>query len=116
MRGLGGPADSVAEMPDVHRGVSDFVDGGQHRDARRNAPASDGGNFVPGLSVFAGLSVGRGTETLTGTFPGAAMWTEAGVHLRGARKGGPRKNELFFRNTFCKGFPHVGLASAEEFS
>jgi hypothetical protein len=62
MRELGRSAGSSAEMSDVYCGVSDFVDGGQHRDAGRDASAHDGGDFVRGLDVFAGLPVGGGTD------------------------------------------------------
>ncbi len=62
MCGLRGSAGSAAEMSDVHCGVSDFVDGGQYCDARRDALAHDGGDFVRGLGVFAALPVGRGTD------------------------------------------------------
>ena len=61
MCGLGGTAGSAAEMSDVRCGVSDFVDRGEHCDARGDAPAPDAGDFVPGLGVFAGLPVG-GTD------------------------------------------------------
>jgi hypothetical protein len=62
MRGLGRSAGFAAEMSDVHCGVSDFVDGGQRGDARRDAPAPIDGDFVRDLGVFAGLPVGGGTD------------------------------------------------------
>ncbi|MDT7817787.1 MAG: hypothetical protein QOJ42_7703 [Acidobacteriaceae bacterium] len=62
MRGLGRSAGSAAEMSDVHCSVSDFVDGSQHCDARRDASAHDGRDLVRGLGVFAGLPVGGGTD------------------------------------------------------
>jgi hypothetical protein len=49
-------------MSDVHCGVSDFVDGSKRGDARRDAPASNAGDFVPGLGAFAGRPVGGGTD------------------------------------------------------
>jgi hypothetical protein len=61
MRELGRSAGSAAEMPDVHCGVCDFVDGGQHCYARGDAPADDGGDFVRDIGVFAGLPVGGST-------------------------------------------------------
>jgi hypothetical protein len=61
MCGLGRTAGSAAEMSAVSCGVSDFVDGGQRGDARRDAPAPDDGDFVPGLGAFAGLPV-AGTD------------------------------------------------------
>jgi hypothetical protein len=54
-------AGSAAEMSDVHRGVSDFLDGSRLGDARRDVPAPDAGDFVPGLGAFTGRPVGGGT-------------------------------------------------------
>jgi hypothetical protein len=59
---LGRTAGSGAEMSDVHCGVSDFVDGSRRGDARRDAPAPNAGDFVPGLGAFAGHPVGGGTD------------------------------------------------------
>jgi hypothetical protein len=59
---LGRTAGSAAEMSDVHCGVPDFVDGSRRGDARRDAPAPDAGDLVPGLGAFARHPVGGGTD------------------------------------------------------
>jgi hypothetical protein len=69
---LGRTAGSGAEMSDVHCGVSDVVDGSRRGDARRDAPAPNAGDFVPGLGAFAGHPVGAGTHAfgeLSGSKP-----------------------------------------------
>ena len=98
MCGLGRTAGSAAEMSAVSCGVSDFVDGGQRGDARRDAPAPDDGDFVPGLGASAGHPV-AGTDDrpqktsifnpdgrLLGTEPDAGP-RMAGSSLRGCFTG-----------------------------
>ena len=62
MRGLEHSADSAAEVPDVHRGVSHFVDRSRCGDVSRDAPASHAGDFVHRLSALAGRT-GLATRT-----------------------------------------------------
>jgi hypothetical protein len=61
MCGLGRTAGFAAEVSNVHCGVSGFVDERRRRDARRDAPAADDGDFVRGLGVLSGRAVG-GTD------------------------------------------------------
>jgi hypothetical protein len=59
---VGRTAGSASEMSDMRCGVSDFVDGGKLGDARRDVPASNAGDFVPGLGAFGCHPVGGGTH------------------------------------------------------
>ena len=54
MCGLGHSADSAAEVPDVHRGVSHIVDRSRCGDVSRDAPAPHVGDFVHRLGALAG--------------------------------------------------------------
>ena len=61
---VGRTAGSAAEMSDVRCGVSDSLDGGKLGDARRDLPATNAGDFVPGLGAFGGHPVDGGTHAL----------------------------------------------------
>jgi len=52
MRGIEHSADSAAEVPDVHRGVSHFVDRSRCGDVSRDAPVSHAGDVVHRLALL----------------------------------------------------------------